>query len=105
MEVMRALREGRSHYYALTAEGRKPIALQERVIAYLHKWIYVEQVFNENVGETQISVIFTRSHDFMDAFVKAKKEARAINESPRERNKLKDKLHEKTKMLTDTRKN
>ena len=99
MEVMRVLREGRSHFYALTAEGRKPIALQERVIAYLHKWIYVEQVFNKEVGETQISVIFTRSHDFMDAFVKAKKKAREIKESSRERNKLKDKLRDKTKML------
>ena len=103
MDVMRALRESRSHYYSLSAEGRKLIALQERVIAHLHKWIYVEQVFNEDVGETQVSVIFTRSHDFMDAFIKAKKEAREIIESPKERNKLKLKLHDKTKMLTDTR--
>ena len=46
MDMMKVLREGRSQFYILTAEGRKLIVLQEQVIAYLHKWIYVEQVFN-----------------------------------------------------------
>ena len=81
MEVMRALRESKAHYYSLNAKGSL-IVLQERIVAHLHKWIYVEQVFNEEVGETQVSVIFTRSHDFMDQFVEAKKKARGIVDTP-----------------------
>ena len=72
MEVMKALRSSSSLYYSLNAEGTNLVDMQERVIAHLHKWIYVDQVFSLK-GGSQVSVIFIRSHDFMDAFLKAKK--------------------------------
>ena len=72
MEVMKALRSSSSLYYSLSAEGRNLVDMQERVIAHLHKWIYVDQVVSLK-GGNQVSVIFIRSHDFMDAFLKAKK--------------------------------
>ena len=68
MEVMKALRSSSSLYYSLNAEGRNLVDMQERVIAHLHKWIYVEQIFNQK-GGTQVTVIFIRSHDFMQAFL------------------------------------
>ena len=46
MEVMKEMRSSSSLYYSLNAEGRNLVDMQERVIAHLHKWIYVEQIFN-----------------------------------------------------------
>ena len=64
MDVMRVLRANRSEYYLLSATGHEMIAMVERVVANLHKWVYVEQVFNEKLGVNQVSVIMSRSHDF-----------------------------------------
>ena len=68
MEVMKALRSSSSSFYSLDAEGRNLVDMQERVIAHLHKWIYVENIFSQK-GGTQVSVIFIRSHDFLAAFL------------------------------------
>lgn len=63
------------------AKGRESIKLQQMVVQHLHKWIYVEEVFNEDVGSDQVSVIFIRSHDFMDSFNRMKDKAISVQNS------------------------
>ena len=50
MDVMKVLRANKSEYYLLSATGSEFISMLERVVANLHKWVYVEQVLNEVVG-------------------------------------------------------
>ena len=44
----------------------------------MNKWVLVLEVLNENPGEEQVSVVLTRSYDFIDKFVKFKKIADVV---------------------------
>ena len=44
----------------------------------MNKWVLVLEVLNESPGEEQVSVVLTRSYDFIDKFVKFKKIADVV---------------------------
>ena len=93
MMIMRLLRKNEFNFFKISARGEN-IHMQERVVAHLHKWIYVEEMLNECPGEEQVSVIMSRAHDFAKSFFEAKEKAQKM-ETENDLRNMRKKLNKK----------
>ena len=72
MALMKLLRGNMHDHYKVSAVGGENVRLQEKIVQHMHKWVYVEEVYNELPNEVQVSVILRRTHDFVAMFRKYK---------------------------------
>ena len=75
--MMKILRAGTHKHIRLHASGRNNIRYLEKLMFAIGKWIYVHEIVNETPepNKEQLSVVFSRSHDFGLKFMHAKAKA------------------------------
>ena len=75
--MMKILRAGTLKHIRLHASGRNNIRYLEKLLFAIGKWIFVHEIVNETPepNKEQLSVVFSRSHDFGLKFMHAKAKA------------------------------